>query len=96
MTHPARAPQQAAAFYAALFIIPSALTLFYTGGQTQLSREELLASPAGQAWVRAARAVLPAAPAAAPTPRARAICRYVSVGRRAWGITTSRRSGWRR
>lgn len=41
-----------AAFYAALFVIPSIITFAWCGGRTQLSREELLASPAGQAWLR--------------------------------------------
>ena len=43
---------QATVFYALLFAVPSVLTFAYTGGRTQLSREELLNSEAAKAKLR--------------------------------------------
>ena len=40
-------------FYSFLFIVPTGLALLFTGGKTQLSREELLNSEAAKAKLRA-------------------------------------------
>ena len=39
---------QVVVFYSLLFIVPSIATFLYTGGRTQLSKEELLASQAAR------------------------------------------------
>ena len=44
--------RQLTVFYTILFVVPSIGAFVYTGGRTQLSREELLKSEAAQAKVR--------------------------------------------